>query len=172
MIIKDLCGRYFTYYFGEYLRDILSKINKIEGVKMSIDWWKLGKYLYSIPLTLTGVIYLWQPQASVETLTSFIPGGLTLIYAAGVLWVLLGILVFFDIQLRYATWGIIGLLTAYQIMVHVPAIYTGEYLAVVWFELLRDLSLIGGAFFILALEDKGHHSRAIKTIKGHNLTMH
>jgi hypothetical protein len=37
-------------------------------------------------------------------------------------------------------------------MIHIPAVYTGEYLTIVWFEFLRDLSLLGGALLLMANE--------------------
>lgn len=119
---------------------------------MSRNWWNWGKIFYSIPLSITGLIYIFKPQGTVETLTSFIPGGLALIYLTGVLWLALGLAIACSLWIRYATWGVIGLLLALQIMVHIPAAYSGEYLNIVWFELLRNLSLMGGAFFILAVE--------------------
>jgi uncharacterized membrane protein YphA (DoxX/SURF4 family) len=117
---------------------------------MSKNWLFWGRVFYSIPLSITGFIYIWKPQGTVESLTSFIPGELALIYGAGVLWLILGLLIALNIKTRLAIWGIIGLLSAYFIMVHIPAIYTGEYLNIVWFELLRDLSLLGGAFLIMS----------------------
>ena len=119
---------------------------------MSKIWWNWGRVVYSVPLGITGLIYLWQPQLSVESLTSFIPGELKLIYVAGVLWISLGFMIAFNIKTKLATFGVIALLGIYQLMVHIPAVYTGEHLTIVWFELLRDFSLMGGAFFILAMQ--------------------
>lgn len=119
---------------------------------MSRSWWTWGKIAYSIPLGITGVMYLLQPQYSVESLTSFIPGGLSLIYVAGALWIILSIMLAFNIKTKVAAYGVIALISAYLVMVHVPAVYSGEYLMVVWFELLRDLSLMGGAFLIVAVD--------------------
>ena len=127
---------------------------------MSQNWWTFGRLFYSIPLSITGLIYVFFPQVSVESLTSFIPGGLALIYVAGALWVILGIMIAFGLWTRMAAFGVIGLLLAVQIMVHVPAAYTGEYLSIVWFELLRDVSLLGGAFFILAID--GHKAQKLQ----------
>jgi uncharacterized membrane protein YphA (DoxX/SURF4 family) len=120
---------------------------------MSKTLWIWARILYSVPLFITGILYLWKPEDTVETLTSFIPGGLNLIYGAGALWVIFGLMIAGNIKIRFAAWGAIVLLVAYQVMVHIPGVYTGEYLAIVWFELLRDLSLMGGAFFILAASD-------------------
>ncbi len=119
---------------------------------MSHKWFKWAKITYSIPLGLTGLVYLINPQGTVESLTSFIPGGLALIYVGGVLWLALGLAIASNFHTRYAAWGVIYLLSAYLIMIHVPALTTGEHLNIVLFELLRNLSLMGGAFFILALE--------------------
>jgi|SRR5579871_3548275 len=119
---------------------------------MSSSWWNWGRIVYSVPLAITGLIYLWKPQGTVESLTSFIPGELGLIYVAGVLWITLGLMIAFNVKTKFATYGVITLLSCYQMMVHIPAVYTGEHLNVVWFELLRDLSLMGGAFFIMAVE--------------------
>jgi hypothetical protein len=116
---------------------------------MSKNWLFWGRIIYSIPLSITGFIYLWKPQGTVESLTSFIPGELELIYGAGFLWLILGLMVALNIKTKSACWGIIGLLGTYLIMVHIPAVYTGEYLNIVWFELLRDVSLLGGTFLIL-----------------------
>lgn len=114
--------------------------------------WHWGRLFYSIPLSLTGLIYLLRPQSSVETLTSFIPGGVSLIYVAGFFWLIFGLALALDFKTRFVAWAVIVLLGAYQVVVHIPAATNGEHLAVVWFELLRDLSLIGGALFVLALD--------------------
>jgi uncharacterized membrane protein YphA (DoxX/SURF4 family) len=119
---------------------------------MSYTWWFWGRIFYAIPLSLTGLIYIINPQGTVESLTSFIPGGLALIYVGGILWLLLGLAVAFNIQTRLVTSGIIALLGAYLIIIHIPALTTGEYMNLVCFELLRNLSLMGGAFFIMAVE--------------------
>lgn len=117
---------------------------------MSEKMWNWGRITYSVPLSITGLIYLLKPQGSVESLTSFIPGGLALIYIAGGLWLVLGLLLAFNIKTKLVSCLVIGLISTYLIMVHIPAVYTGEYLYVVWFELLRDLSLMGGAIMLLA----------------------
>lgn len=119
---------------------------------MSQNWWKWGKIIYSVPLSITGLIYLVNPQGTVETFTSFIPGGLNLVYLGGVLWVMLGLSIAFNVFARWAAWGIIYLIGAYVIMIHVPALTAGDHMNIVLFEFLRNLSLLGGAFFILAVE--------------------
>ncbi len=125
------------------------------------NWLGWAKIFYSIPLSLTGLVYLVNPQGTVESLTSFIPGGLALIYVGGVLWLLLGLAVALNIKPRFAAWGIIGLLSLYVIMIHVPALTAGEHLNIVIFEFLRNLSLMGGAFFLLATESPAKE-RAVK----------
>lgn len=124
---------------------------------MAHSWWVWGRILYSIPLAATGIIYLVNPSGTVESMTSFIPGGHALIYVGGILWLALGLASAFSFRPRLASLGIIALLCAYLILVHVPAATSGEYLNVVWFELLRSLSLMGGAFFLMAVE--GHHMK-------------
>lgn len=121
---------------------------------MAQSWWVWGRVLYSVPLAITGLIYLINPQGTVESLTSFIPGGNALIYVGGVLWLIFGLAVALGFFRKYALIGIIGLLCAYLIMVHVPAATAGEHLNIVWFELLRNLSLMAGAFFLLMVEEK------------------
>lgn len=127
---------------------------------MSEKMWNWGRILYSVPLSITGLIYLLNPQSSVESLTSFIPGGLSLMYVAGALWLFLGLLLALNIKTKWVCYGVVGLISTYLIMVHIPAVYTGEYLYVVWFELLRDLSLMGGAFILLATSPK-HHEKVV-----------
>ncbi len=117
---------------------------------MSKTWVTWARVIYSVPLLVTGIIYLVRPQDAVESLTSFIPGGLSLIYVAGALWLIFGSMIALNLKPKWGAWGVIVSLVAYQVMVHIPALYTGEFLAVVWFELLRDLSLMGGALFLLA----------------------
>ncbi len=132
---------------------------------MHKSWLAWGRVFYSVPLLITGIIYLWKPQEAVESLTSFIPGGLSLIYVAGALWLIFGGMIALNVKPKWGAWGVIFSLLSYQIMVHIPAVYTGEYLVVVWFELLRDLSLMGGAIFLLAVlqtdeEEAETHARA------------
>lgn len=121
---------------------------------MSKNWVTWARIIYSVPLVITGIIYLWKPQEAVESLTSFLPGGTSLMLVAGGLWLIFGGMIALNIKPKWGAWGVIFAIAAYQIMVHVPAVYTGEYLVVVWFELLRDLSLMGGALFILAFLHK------------------
>jgi uncharacterized membrane protein YphA (DoxX/SURF4 family) len=129
---------------------------------MSHNWWFWGRILYGVPLSLTGLIYLINPQGTVETLTSFIPGGLLLVYLGGALWLALGLLIALNIQTRLVCLGIIGLLCAYLVIIHIPALTTGEYLNIVWFELLRNLSLLGGACFIMAVDGQTQTQRVKK----------
>lgn len=134
---------------------------------MAQSWWFWGRILYGIPLALTGLIYLINPQGTVESLTSFLPGGHLMIYMGGILWVLLGLAVTFAVKTRWALWGIIGLLCAYLVLIHVPAATAGEHLNIVWFELLRSLSLMGGAFFLMAVEVQKPDSAMIKESLAH-----
>ena len=127
---------------------------------MSHNWWFWGRILYGIPLSITGFIYLIKPQGTVESLTSFIPGGLTLIYIGGILWLALGVAIAANIKTRLVSSSIIALLIAYLVIIHIPAATSGEYLNIVWFELLRNLSLMGGAFFIIAVD--GHEQKKSK----------
>ena len=121
---------------------------------MSQSWWFWGRLLYGVPLSITGLIYLINPVGTVESLTSFIPGGLVLIYIGGILWLALGLAVAANIKTRIVSLSIIILLCIYLILIHIPAATAGEYLNIVWFELLRNLSLMGGAFLIIALSPK------------------
>lgn len=139
---------------------------------MAKNWLFWGRILYSIPLSITGFIYLWKPQGTVESLTSFIPGELALIYVAGVLWLILGLLIALNIKTAYAVFGIIGLLSAYLMMIHIPAVYTGEYLNIVWFELLRDVSLLGGAFLVKAAVMQEHEAEQDANIHDWQATEH
>lgn len=118
---------------------------------MAEKWWTWGRFVYSIPLLLTGLIYMINPEGTVETFPSFIPGELRLIYIAGFLWVILATMIAFNIKAKYASYGVLILLGFYHMMINIPAIYTGEYMNVVWFELLRNLSLMGGALVILGV---------------------
>lgn len=123
---------------------------------MSHNWWFWGRILYGMPLSLTGLIYLIKPQGTVESFTSFIPGSLALIYVGGFLWLALGLAIACNIRIRFVSKSIITLLCVYLVMIHIPALTSGEYLNIVCFELLRNLSLMGGAFFIMALDDPAH----------------
>jgi uncharacterized membrane protein YphA (DoxX/SURF4 family) len=132
---------------------LICNINNISRAEhMSKNWSDIGRVFYSVPLFITGLIYVFKPQGTVESLTSFIPGELNLIYFSGSLWIIFSFMIACNICAKHASFGVIGLLLAYQIMVHIPAVYTGEYLNVVWLELLRDISLMGGAFFVIAAE--------------------
>jgi uncharacterized membrane protein YphA (DoxX/SURF4 family) len=119
---------------------------------MNKNLWNWARLLYGLPLSITGLIYLFKPQGTVETLTSFIPGDLALIYVAGFWWFVFGLCITFDFKTRYACFGVLMLLSMYMIMIHIPAAYNGEYLNIVWFELLRNLSLMAGAIFLLSVE--------------------
>lgn len=134
---------------------------------MSQSWWHWGKFLYSVPLSITGLIYLFRPQGAVESLVSFIPGGLSLIYVAGALWLILGLALAFDFKSRFALLGIMGLILVQLMIVHIPAAYTGEHLNVVWFEILRNLSLLGGAFLVMAHD--GHREKYKEESHDHDL---
>jgi uncharacterized membrane protein YphA (DoxX/SURF4 family) len=94
------------------------------------------------------------PKESLETLTSFIPGGVSLIYVAGFFWVALSIAISINFYVRWSSLGIILLISGYLILVHIPAAYSGEHLPIVIFELLRDVSLMGAAMIIYLREPK------------------
>lgn len=132
---------------------------------MAQTWWVWGRILYSIPLAATGIIYIINPSGTAESLVSYLPGGLNLIYVGGVLWLCLGLAAAFGFKPRYVSFGIIGLLCAYLVMIHVPAATAGEHLNIVLFELLRNLSLMGGAFFLMAVE--GQESKTNLNLSEH-----
>lgn len=121
---------------------------------MGHNYWFWGRIIYALPLSITGLIYLIKPQGTVESLVSFIPGGLALIYVGGALWLALGLALAANIKTRLVSASIIGLLCVYLMLIHIPAATTGEYLHIVWFELLRNVSLMGGALLIFALGPK------------------
>src|SRR5271170_3561042 len=98
------------------------------GGFVQYNWWFWGRILYGIPLSITGLIYITKPQGTVESLTSFIPGGLALIYIGGILWLALGLAIAANIKLRFVSSGIIALLCAYLVIIHIPAAAAGEYL--------------------------------------------
>lgn len=139
---------------------------------MAKNWIMWARIIYSVPLLVTGIIYLVRPQEAVESLTSFIPGGLSLIYLAGALWLIFGSMIALNLKAKWGAWGVIGALLAYQVMVHIPAVYTGEYLAVVWFELLRDLSLMGGALFLLGFLHQENESHDESLQEDWEMTVH
>lgn len=118
------------------------------------SWIFYGRLIYSMPLGLTGIIYLINPEGTLESLTSFLPGDSALIYVAGALWVFFGMALALNFRPILASYGVIGLICAHLIMIDIPAATTGEHLNIVWFELLRNLSLMGGAFFIIAQEKR------------------
>ncbi|MCA9507210.1 MAG: DoxX family membrane protein [Myxococcales bacterium] len=118
---------------------------------MSESLFKYARIIYGIPLAITGLIYIINPQGTVESLTSFIPGGLNLIYFFGTVWLVLGSMIALGFYTRYAAWGIIFLISAYIMMIYVPALTEGEHQSIVLFEFLRDLSLMSGAFYILGI---------------------
>jgi len=132
---------------------------------MSHNWWFWGRIFYGAPLSLTGLIYLIKPQGTVETFTSFIPGGLALVYLGGFLWLALGFAIAAHIQTRLVGFGIIFLLCAYLVIIHIPALTSGEYLNIILFELLRNLSLMGGAFFIMAVDGQPQRRGLKKALK-------
>jgi uncharacterized membrane protein YphA (DoxX/SURF4 family) len=129
---------------------------------MSHNWWFWGRIIYGVPLSLTGLVYIINPHGTVESFTSFIPGELALVYISGFLWLMLGCAVALNFHTRLVCRGIIGLLCAYLVIIHIPALTTGEHINIVCFELLRNLSLMGGAFFILALDQQASVHRAKK----------
>lgn len=107
-----------------------------------------ARLIYSLPIAFTGLIYLLSPQETVESLTSFIPGDIYLIHIAGFFWLCLGFMVACNLLVKWASLGLVMLGGAFLVMVHIPAAFNGEHLLIVWFELLRELSLMGAGLLI------------------------
>ncbi len=75
---------------------------------MAKNWIMWARIIYSVPLLVTGIIYLVRPQEAVESLTSFIPGGLGLIYLAGALWLIFGSVIALNLKAKWGAWGGLG----------------------------------------------------------------
>ncbi|MEX0680665.1 MAG: hypothetical protein WD097_04720 [Balneolales bacterium] len=106
---------------------------------------KTGKYLFSIPFLVFGILHFMNAQAMVMAVPGFIPGGIFWVYLVGLAFILAFISIVIDKKAKLACQLLALLLIIFVLTIHLPATMSDMNNIG---NLLKDLALSGGALLL------------------------
>ena len=106
----------------------------------------IGRYLFTVPFVLFGLMHLLNANEMAGMVPSFIPGGVLWVYVTGLALIAAG--VSFVIQKHTYLAGILSaaLMLVFVFTIHLPGVIGGNMMAMS--GLLKDLGLAGGALML------------------------
>ncbi|MCF7808934.1 MAG: DoxX family protein [Candidatus Marinimicrobia bacterium] len=108
----------------------------------------IGRYLFTIPFGLFGIMHLLNAGQMVALVPSWLPGGVFWVYLTGL--ALIAAAVSFVIQKHTYLAGLLtaALMVVFVLTIHLPGLIGGNMMAMS--GLLKDLGLAGGALLLAA----------------------
>jgi len=106
----------------------------------------IGRYLFSIPFGLFGLMHLTSANDMAGIVPSFLPGGVLWVYLTGL--ALIAAAVSFAIQKHTYLAGLLtaALMLVFVFTIHLPGVIGGNMMAMG--GLLKDIGLAGGALLL------------------------
>jgi len=112
----------------------------------------IGRILFAIPFSIMGLNHFLMTNVFLGMMSSFIPGGAFTVLITGALMIIGSISIMLNKNLKIACFGLSGLLFIFITTIHIPGLFTINWeLALI--ELLKDISLMGGAIVIAVYSD-------------------
>lgn len=112
----------------------------------------IGRILFAIPFAIMGLNHFLMTNVFLGMMSSFIPGGAFTVLITGALMIIGSISIMLNKNLKIACFGLSGLLFIFITTIHIPGLFTIHWeLALI--ELLKDISLMGGAIVIAVYSD-------------------
>lgn len=112
---------------------------------------QLGRYLYALPFGVFGIFHFINTSQMAGMVP--IPGGAVWVYLTGLAMLAACIAIIIGKQARLAAILLGVLLLIYVLSIHLPAVIGGDMQASMT-NLLKDLALAGGAWFIAGSMDE------------------
>jgi uncharacterized membrane protein YphA (DoxX/SURF4 family) len=111
----------------------------------------VARILFAVPLGAFGMSHLFHAQMMVRMLPVWLPGGVFWIYLTGLCLILACMAFVTKIQVEKAAICLVALLLVFVFTLHIPAIKSGANRQIAIMNLLKDISLIGGALTYAAI---------------------
>ncbi len=108
----------------------------------------VGKYLFAIPFLVFGIFHLMDAPGMAGMVPGFLPGGVFWVYLTGLAFIAAVISVFLNKKVTLAMQLLALMLIIFVLTIHLPATINDMNAAP---NLLKDLSLAGGALLLAAL---------------------
>lgn len=111
--------------------------------------YRIGRLLFALPFGIFGIIHFYTASDTVFMVPDFIPGGIVWVYLTGIALIGACVCIVAQIRVRLVSLLLALMLLIFALSVHLPEILAGTQNALP--NLLKDLSLSGGALFLAAL---------------------
>jgi uncharacterized membrane protein YphA (DoxX/SURF4 family) len=108
----------------------------------------IGRSIYGLPFLIFGIINIVNADTLSVTVPAFIPGGVLWIYVTGVAMIVASLAIVTGRQGRGACFGIALMLLVFILVVHLPGLANPLTPMTNLMNLLKDISLMGGALVI------------------------
>ncbi len=108
----------------------------------------VGKYLYVVPMLVFGLMHFMKANDMAGIVPSFIPGGVFWVYLTGLALVLAAVAVFINKNAKLATMLLGAMLMIFVLTIHLPGLFEEATVQMSMANMLKDLALAGGAFFL------------------------
>lgn len=108
----------------------------------------VARIIFALPFGIFGLFHLFQAQNMVGMVPTFVPGGVLWVYLTGIALLAACIAIIANVMAYAASIGLALLLTVFVILIHIPALTTGENVQLSMVNFLKDASLIGGALLV------------------------
>ncbi len=118
----------------------------------------LGRVLFAVPIAFFGLNHLMNAGNMAGMVPGFIPGGIFWVYLTGVALLAAGISIIIGKKAWLASLLLGLLLLVFVLTMHIPSVISpdGGHMAMI--NLLKDISLIGGALLIAGIMNQQNHS--------------
>jgi putative oxidoreductase len=108
----------------------------------------IGRILFGLPFGILGLNHFFMKDFYLGQLTSFIPGGGYTILLVGFALIVASVSIMWNKYIKIACYCLAFLLLVFILTIHIPNIFLTSTSTVGMIELMKDLSLMGGALMI------------------------
>jgi putative oxidoreductase len=111
----------------------------------------VARILFAVPFGAFGMAHMFHAQTMAGMLPAWVPGGAFWIYLTGLCLILACVAFVTKVQIKKAAICMVALLLVFVFTLHIPAIKSGTNRQMAIMNLLKDISLIGGALTYAAI---------------------
>lgn len=118
---------------------------------------QIGRYLYALPFGVFGLLHFMNASQMAGLVPGWIPGGAFWVYLTGAAFLAACVSIIIEKKARLACILLGVLLLIFVLTIHLPSVIEGEMQSAMT-NLLKDLALAGGAWFIAGTYDEDVHT--------------
>ena len=108
----------------------------------------IGRVIFSLPFLVFGINHVAKADQMAAWVPAFIPGGVIWIYVTGIAMIVAALAIITGKQGRGACYGLALMLLIFIAAVHLPGLANPQTQMMSFVNLLKDMSLMGGALVI------------------------